>query len=178
MTPTPSYPKAEWLDRHGHPIRFNGGLDRSVFYDFAAVPTVGDLFSGYAKLPDGLVAEIDRYGAITRANLRLMSLLDLPDLRALSANFFDLTHPEDAPIEQAALSRLVGTANQAASPNELFGAYEKRIVLPRAESAHYGSVFHVSCLIVQCATPQSEAFLVVMQEAKIFRHFKRSRGAR
>jgi PAS domain S-box-containing protein len=124
-----------------------------------------EAFAVYGNLPEAYVVLFDADGAIRRANPRYMNLLRLSEDRLLSANYFDPTHPDDREKEQSAFAVLLDSIDNAF-------ILEKRFVLPGPELAHYGTIFHVACMVSRFDSQDGASFLAFLDELKVYRHFR------
>lgn len=124
-----------------------------------------DAFAAFANLPDAYLVLFDRDGMVLRANPSYWKLLGFPNLPPASANVFDSTHADDAEKERTAFSMLLDGTDTAF-------VLEKRLIVPDSKAAHYGSTFHVACMVSRFEGPEDPFYLAVLQELKVYRHFR------
>ncbi|MBF0268815.1 MAG: PAS domain-containing protein [Alphaproteobacteria bacterium] len=127
--------------------------------------SLGDLVAAYLGQAEVAVALFDECGRILRANVNLERLLGCRGGQLLQANYFELSHPDDRESERAAFSTLTDEGQQTY-------ALEKRLLLGEHDLAHYQGVLHVECMVTRYRYQEKMILLALMQEMKIYRHFK------
>ncbi|MBF0167536.1 MAG: PAS domain-containing protein [Alphaproteobacteria bacterium] len=127
--------------------------------------SLDDLVTAYLGLAEVGVALFDECGRILRTNDNLERLLGCRGGQLLQTSYFELSHPDDRESESAAFSALTDGGQQTY-------ALEKRLLLGAHDLAHYQGVLHVECMVTRYRYQEKMVFLALMQEMKIYRHFK------
>ncbi len=127
--------------------------------------SLDDLVAAYLGLADAGVALFDESGKILRTNDNLARLLGCQGDQLLQANYFELSHPDDRESERLEFATLKEGTQQSY-------ALEKRLLPGAHDLAHYGTVLHVECMVTRYRHLEKAIFLALIQEIKIYRHFK------
>jgi hypothetical protein len=126
-----------------------------------------DVFATYSGLPDVGIALIDIKGKVLRASSYFMAMIHAQEDKASSINYFELMVPEDQYKEQELFAKLLDETEQSY-------IQENRVHLGHLTAGHYDGVLHVTCQVMRYGEGGHIFFLVLMDELKVYRHFKKS----
>jgi PAS domain-containing protein len=125
-----------------------------------------EVFAAYSSLPDVGVALFDARGNVLRANSYFTNMIHVPEDQSSSVNYFDLAVPEDREKEAAEFAKLISGTEQSY-------IQENRFCLNGSTPGHYDGVFHVMCQVTCYKYNNTSFFLLIADEFKIFRHFRK-----
>jgi hypothetical protein len=127
-----------------------------------------DIFASYSLLPEVGIAVITAEGRILRANDHFANMIAVSDAQIHDVSYFGLLLPQDQKRELAAFATLLDRSKQSYSQ-------ENRLYLDHAFADHYDGMLHVMCQVTRYDGAEASFFLVMMDELKVYRHFRKPR---